>query len=93
MDTSITLFIAGKNTVTDDENLKLESIFAELFLEAFRFDIIDVLENPGPADNNDIFATPTFLIEHLEKQTKIVGAVINAQQISEALNIELPNPS
>ena len=81
------LYILGitSNTKKIIENLK--DILKEQFKDQYCFEVIDLLENPQLAEEDNIFTTPTLLKKLPAPGRKIIGDLSNRENVLIGLNL------
>lgn len=88
MQLHLTLFIAGSGTVRSmTAKRRLEHLIGRLDAEV-RLDVVDVLEDPDRAESRGIFATPTLIREQPEPRQRVIGDLLDIQQVAIALGVE-----
>ena len=81
------LYVAGQspNSTRAIENLK--SFCEEVLKEQYKIDVINVIETPQLAADNNILATPTLVKETPPPAQRIIGDLSNKEKIRLILGI------
>ncbi len=85
------LYVAGKNRLSDLAVSNLHSICANELGGAYKIEVIDVLELPQLAEDEQILATPA-VVKHLPAPLrKVVGDLSDTEQVLIGLDLQHVN--
>jgi len=84
---NLRLYVVGKTTksLLAIENLK--AILEDQFKGLYSLEIIDVFENPGLAEGDEILATPTLVKIFPEPIRKVIGDLSNEEKVLLGLDL------
>lgn len=82
------IYIAGQTTRAKRAIKNLHDICEAVIPGDYNLTIIDVLEQPGKAEEDKILATPTLVKRQPGPQRKIIGDLADMEKVVRALEIE-----
>lgn len=82
------LYVAGMTPAAERALANLEEIAQEHLAEKYEIEVIDLLENPGLAEGEQIFAVPTLVRKLPPPLRKIVGDLSNTEQVLVGLDLK-----
>lgn len=80
----------GKSARSNSAIENLRRFCDEEIPESYELAIIDVLEDPGAAETDKIFATPTLIKHEPPPVRRIIGDLADREQVFRMLNLEKP---
>jgi circadian clock protein KaiB len=81
------LYIAGVSKKMTDYSQSLVDYFESRSIDA-SMTVINVLEDPAKAMQDDVIATPTLIREFPEPRKRMIGDISNLKMVSRALCLE-----
>jgi circadian clock protein KaiB len=81
------LYIAGYTPKSVEAFANLKNICGEHLSGMYKIEIVDLLDTPQLARDDQILAIPTLVRKHPEPVRKIVGDLSNTQRVLLGLNI------
>lgn len=72
-DLTLELFVAGSSADLQRKVEQVRGLLDQLLRAAYRFDVIDVLEQPELADVAHILVTPTLVVRFNSTERRLVG--------------------
>lgn len=82
------LYITGQTHRSFSAVRNLHRICDRWIPEQFQIDIVDVLENPQDAEDNQILATPTLVKSYPPPAQRIIGDLSDPQRVATTLGLE-----
>ena len=80
-------FIAGKGHKTKEQIEKIKDFINTNAHENYEFVIVDVLENPSMAYDDQVFATPRIIIVSPKQSRRVVGDISKPEKVAALLDI------
>ncbi|MCB4756928.1 MAG: circadian clock protein KaiB [Elusimicrobia bacterium] len=87
------LYITGKTANSERARENLRRIMETDLRDQYELTVIDVLERPQLAEDENIIATPTVVKERPEPVRRIVGDLSNTEQVLSGLDLARVTPS
>lgn len=83
-----TLYVAGDTARSQQAYAGLLRICRERLGDAFEVELVDVVRDPGRAEEQRVLTTPTVVKEHPEPRRRITGDLTDAARVLAALGLE-----
>lgn len=87
------LYVAGQTPKSIAAFANLKKLCEEYLDGQYRIEVIDLLENPKLAKQDQIFAIPTLVRKLPTPLKRIIGDLSNKEKILLGLDVEKVNPS
>lgn len=82
-----TLFVAGDSARSQQAHASLRRICAERLQGTWEIRLVDVLSDPGAAEEARILTTPTVVREQPEPRRRITGDLSDAEKVLSGLGL------
>ena len=86
------LYVAGQNAKSMTAFSNLKKICEEHMANQYHIEVVDLLQNPGLADGDQILAVPTLVRKLPEPIRKIIGDLSNTERVLVGLDLRLRPP-
>lgn len=81
------LYIAGNRSHSERTKAAIHHICETYLKDHYTLEIIDVLQNPELANDDNIMATPTLICTSPKPENRIIGDLSNEEFVIHVLNI------
>jgi circadian clock protein KaiB len=81
------LFLAGQTPRAEKTLQMVRAIFDDALKDQYDLSILDVMQNPGAAEDENVFATPTLIKIRPEPAKRIMGDMSNKERVLIPLGI------
>ena len=81
------MYITGHTNRSEAAVNNLNQLYEKYLKEAFEIMVIDTLENPNKAEEDNILATPTLIKHSQTGDSRIIGDLSNTPEILRLLGI------
>lgn len=81
------LYITGRTVRSQKAVFHLRKMFEPYGDSAVEFEVIDVLENPGRAEEDRVLATPTLIYESGGSTSRLIGDFSDPAQVLQLLGL------
>jgi circadian clock protein KaiB len=82
------LYVAGQSPKSLRALANLKTLCEEHLAGHYEIEVIDLIENPAMARNDDILAIPTLIRRFPEPLRKIIGDLSNTERVLVGLRLE-----
>jgi len=87
------LYVTGRSARAQATIDNLSRLLEEQFSGQYELQVIDVLDDPGRAEENKILATPTLVRELPAPIRRVIGDLSDQQQVLMGLDLEPISPN
>jgi circadian clock protein KaiB len=82
---ALRLYIAGQTLKSKQSIDTLHAFFDNGWKSKYSLEVIDLLNSPEAAEQDNVFATPTLVKTHPAPSRKIIGDFVDKQKVFKAL--------
>ncbi len=83
----IKLFVTGDGIQVADFEKQVRGLLDNEISGEYALDVIDVLQSPAQADEDDILATPTMLVKTTSYERRVIGRLSDHVEVVKALGL------
>ena len=84
----VRLYIVGKTKRAEDTVNQLHDLFQGEWCDKYSLEVIDVMDNPGLAEQDRVIATPTLIKISPKPARRIIGDLNRSDMILHSLGLE-----
>jgi len=84
------LFISGDNIQPDAVLENLKEAFNAILQGRYELEMVNVLHEPGRAEEHRIIATPTLVLDTEDGERRAIGSMLDAEKIMLVLGLNKP---
>lgn len=86
------LYLTGRTPRSEQALINVRRLVAELNLDVHELEIIDILEQPERAEEENLLATPTLIKVDPPPMRRVIGDLSNVRAVAEALGLDRSPP-